>query len=167
MDNQELQNDYKKLYEAEREKSEVLVSKIEECEKEIEELNFKLDRIKGSFAWKLATPLRKGLHFYEKTRDRLTRYGSIPGLMRKVRSKMQERKNMKRHGTASFPSPEEAKRQREEVFPNMVKFSILENIITFLPVSTVYHILLPIGVVMGIGIGFLGSFFTVRKHLKV
>ena len=49
----------------------------------------------------------------------------------------------------------------------MVKFSILENIITFLPVSTVYQILLPIGVVMGIGIGFLGSFFTVRKHLKV
>ena len=125
MDNQELQKDYKKLYEAEREKSEVLVSKIEECEKEIEELNFKLNRIKGSFAWKLATPLRKGLHFYEKTRDRLTRYGSIPGLMRKVRSKVQERKNMKRHGTASFPSPEEAKRQREAVFPNMVKFSIL------------------------------------------
>lgn len=49
----------------------------------------------------------------------------------------------------------------------MVKFSILENIITFLPVSTVYQILLPIGVVMGIGISFLGSFFTVRKHLKV
>mgnify|MGYP003177961270 CR=1 FL=1 len=119
MDNQELQKDYKKLYEAEREKSEVLVSKIEECEKEIEELNFKLNRIKGSFAWKLATPLRKGLHFYEKTRDRLTRYGSIPGLMRKVRSKVQERKNMKRHGTASFPSPEEAKRQREAVFPDI------------------------------------------------
>ena len=44
MDNQELQNDYKKLYEAEREKSEVLVSKIEECENAIEERNFKLDR---------------------------------------------------------------------------------------------------------------------------
>ena len=124
MDNQE-QMDYKKLYEAEREKTEVLVSKIEESEKEIEELNFKLDRIKGSFAWKLAIPLRKGLHFYEKTRDRLTRYGSIPGIMRKVRSKLQERKNMKRHGTASFPGPEEAKAQRETVFPNMVKFSIL------------------------------------------
>ena len=37
MDNQE-QMDYKKLYEAEREKTEVLVSKIEESEKEIEEL---------------------------------------------------------------------------------------------------------------------------------
>ncbi len=125
MDNQELQNDYKKLYEAEREKTEVLLSKIEESEKEIEELRFKLDRIKNSFAWKLSVPLRKGLHFYEKTRDRLTRYGSIPGLMRKVRSKIQERKNMKRHGTASFPTPEEAKAQRETVFEHKVKFSIL------------------------------------------
>ena len=53
MDNQEMQNDYKKLYEAEREKTEVLLSKIEESEKEIEELRFKLDRIKNSFAWKL------------------------------------------------------------------------------------------------------------------
>ncbi len=125
MDNQELQNDYKKLYEAEREKTEVLLSKIEESEKEIEELRFKLDRIKNSFAWKLSSPLRKGLHFYEKTRDRLTRYGSIPGLMRKVRSKLQERKNMKRHGTASFPTPEEARKQRETIFENKVKFSIL------------------------------------------
>ena len=40
MDNRELQNDYKKLYEAEREKIEVLLSKIEESEKEIEELRF-------------------------------------------------------------------------------------------------------------------------------
>lgn len=49
----------------------------------------------------------------------------------------------------------------------MTKFSILQNIINFLPVGTVYQVLLPIGLVMGIGIGFLGSFFTVRKHLKV
>lgn len=125
MENQELQNDYRKLYEAEREKTEVLLSKIEESEREIEELNFKLNRIKGSFAWKLAAPLRKGLHFYEKTRDRLTRYGSIPGIMRKVRSKVRERRNMKSHGTASFPSPEEARAQRETLFPRKVKYSIL------------------------------------------
>ena len=49
----------------------------------------------------------------------------------------------------------------------MTKFSILQNIIDFLPVGTVYQILLPVGLIMGIGIGFLGSFFTVRKHLKV
>ena len=49
----------------------------------------------------------------------------------------------------------------------MTKFRILQNIIDFLPVGTVYQVLLPIGLAMGIGIGFLGSFFTVRKHLKV
>ena len=49
----------------------------------------------------------------------------------------------------------------------MEKFSILKNIITFLPVGNVYIYLLPIGLVMGIGIGFPGSYFTVRKHLRV
>lgn len=49
----------------------------------------------------------------------------------------------------------------------MEKFSILKNIITFLPVGNVYIYLLPIGLVMGIGIGFLVSYFTVRKHLRV
>ena len=47
------------------------------------------------------------------------------------------------------------------------RFSILNNIITFLPVDSVYRYLLPIGLLMGVGIGFVGSFFTVRKHLKV
>lgn len=49
----------------------------------------------------------------------------------------------------------------------MTKFSILNNIIDFLPVSSVYRYLLPIGLLLGVGIGFAGSFFTVRKHLKV
>ena len=49
----------------------------------------------------------------------------------------------------------------------MEKFSILKNIITFLSVGNVYIYLLPIGLAMGIGIGFLGSYFTVRKHLRV
>ena len=49
----------------------------------------------------------------------------------------------------------------------MDKFSILNNIIAFLPVQSVYKLLLPAGLLMGVGIGFLGSFFTMRKHLKV
>ena len=49
----------------------------------------------------------------------------------------------------------------------MTRFRILQNIIDFLPVGTGYQILLPVGLIMGIGIGFLGSYFTVRKHLKV
>lgn len=49
----------------------------------------------------------------------------------------------------------------------MTKFSLLRNIIDFLPVTYVYRTLLPIGIAMGMGIGFLGSFVTIRKHLKV
>ena len=49
----------------------------------------------------------------------------------------------------------------------MTRFSLLNNIVDFLPVATVYKTLLPVEIVLGVGIGFLGSFFTIRKHLKV
>lgn len=49
----------------------------------------------------------------------------------------------------------------------MVKFSLLKNIVDFLPVLTVYRTLLPVGLALGVGIGFVGSFFTIRKHLRV
>lgn len=49
----------------------------------------------------------------------------------------------------------------------MTKFSLLNNIITFLPVTTVYKTLLPVGIALGVGIGFVGSFFTIHKHLRV
>lgn len=47
------------------------------------------------------------------------------------------------------------------------KFSLLNNILDFLPVTEVYKTLLPVGLLLGIGIGFVGSFFTIRKHLHV
>ena len=46
-------------------------------------------------------------------------------------------------------------------------FSILKDIITFLPVAEVFQILVPVSIVLGIGIGFLGSYMTTKKHLKV
>lgn len=49
----------------------------------------------------------------------------------------------------------------------LAKFSLLNNIIDFLPVLTVYRTLLPVGLALGVGIGFVGSFFTIRKHLRV
>ena len=47
------------------------------------------------------------------------------------------------------------------------KFSILNNILAFLPVSEVFRILTPVAIALGIGIGALGSFFAVRKHANV
>lgn len=49
----------------------------------------------------------------------------------------------------------------------LAKFSILNHILDFLPVNQVYTYLLPIGLALGVGIGLLGSAFTIRKHLKV
>lgn len=49
----------------------------------------------------------------------------------------------------------------------MTKFSLLNNIISFLPVMSVYKTLLPVGLALGVGIGFVGSFFTIHKHLRV
>ena len=36
-----------------------------------------------------------------------------------------------------------------------------------LPVTDIFHYLLPVSLAVGVGIGFLGSLFTVRKHLHV
>ncbi|MGI6094760.1 MAG: permease-like cell division protein FtsX [Lachnospiraceae bacterium] len=47
------------------------------------------------------------------------------------------------------------------------RFHMLANIMQFLPVGNVYDYLLPVGLGLGIGIGFLGSIFSVRKHLRV
>lgn len=47
------------------------------------------------------------------------------------------------------------------------KFESLSNLLTFLSTGQVFAMLVPISLLLGIGIGFFGSFFTVRKHLKV
>lgn len=47
------------------------------------------------------------------------------------------------------------------------RFQILSGLLNFLPVETIYATLLPVSVGIGVGIGFLGSIVTVRKHLKV
>lgn len=53
------------------------------------------------------------------------------------------------------------------IFYILNRFAILNNILDFLPVSEVYRTLLPTGLALGVGIGFVGSFLTIRKHLKV
>ena len=47
------------------------------------------------------------------------------------------------------------------------RFTMLSSLLNFLPVGTIFHDLSPISLIIGIGIGFLGSFITVRKHLHV
>lgn len=47
------------------------------------------------------------------------------------------------------------------------KFTILTDYLVFLDVKEVFAVLVPLSMLIGLGIGFAGSFFTVKKHLKV
>lgn len=47
------------------------------------------------------------------------------------------------------------------------KFSFLSSLISFVPAKEVFQTLVPAALILGVGIGFLGSRITIRKHLKV
>ena len=45
--------------------------------------------------------------------------------------------------------------------------SVLASLLNFLTIEEIFKILLPLSLAIGVGIGFFGSFSTVRKHLRV
>ena len=47
------------------------------------------------------------------------------------------------------------------------RFSMLSQLLSFMTVEEIFHILTPVSLGIGVGIGFLGSVITVRKHLRV
>ena len=47
------------------------------------------------------------------------------------------------------------------------KFNFIGAMINFVSVHTVFKTLVPVAIILGAGIGFLGSRMTIRKHLKV
>ena len=46
-------------------------------------------------------------------------------------------------------------------------FSVLSQLLNFLTIEEIFKVLLPLSLAIGVGIGFFGSFSTVRKHLRV
>ena len=49
----------------------------------------------------------------------------------------------------------------------MEKFQILSGIFMFLPMEVIFPTMVAVAMCLGVGIGFFGSFFTVRKYLRV
>ncbi len=47
------------------------------------------------------------------------------------------------------------------------RFEVIAGWLDFLEAAQVFQMLIPVCLLIGIGIGFLGSFVTVRKHLDV
>lgn len=46
-------------------------------------------------------------------------------------------------------------------------FTVLSQLLNFLSIEEIFKVLLPLSLAIGVGIGFFGSFSTVRKHLRV
>ena len=117
--------DYKEAYEKEHIKTADLAERVAVLEAKNEELTFKLGRIKNNPLWKASAPLRKGMHFVIRQRDRLKNCGNLKGVVAKIKYKQIEHKAMEQFGTKSFPDEERARKEREQVFERMVKISIL------------------------------------------
>lgn len=47
------------------------------------------------------------------------------------------------------------------------EFNLLSGVLQFLPVTDLFRTLIPVALILSVGIGFFGSFFTTRKHLRV
>lgn len=47
------------------------------------------------------------------------------------------------------------------------QFNFLSGFLEFIPISQVFRILVPVSLLLGVGIGYVGSRLTLKKHLKV
>ena len=121
----EEKKDYQDAYEKEHYKAVYLANRVAELEDQVDDLQFKLNRIKNNPIWKASGPARKCMHFVIRQKDRLKNCGSLSGVIAKVRYKSWEKKAMTHYGTRSFPSAEERQKQEEAVFERMPKISIL------------------------------------------
>lgn len=56
---------------------------------------------------------------------------------------------------------------RDTVNYMLEKFNVISNLIDFIPLEMIFPYMVLVAMLLGVGIGFVGSFFTIRKHLKV
>lgn len=122
---EDLEKYYQDLYEREKEKNEQLSYRLSASQREVEDLTRKLDKIKGSIFWKLAKPARVVINYCIATKNRILCHGNPKGIAHKLLSKYREKKAIRIHGTGSFPSAAERKKEETTVFPKDVTFSIL------------------------------------------
>ena len=122
---EDLEKYYQDLYEREKEKNEQLAYRLSASQREVEDLARKLDKIKGSIFWKLAKPARVVINYCIATKNRILCHGNPKGIAHKLLSKFREKKAIRIHGTGSFPSAAERKKEETTVFPKDVTFSIL------------------------------------------
>lgn len=117
--------DYQKAYEKEHLRNADLAGRVADLEAKCDDLAYKLNRIKNNPLWKMSAPARKGMHFVIRQKNRLKNCGNLRGVIHKLQYKKIERQAMAGFGTKSFPTPQQASKERNCQFPRMVKISIL------------------------------------------
>ncbi len=116
---------YKAAYEKEKQKNSDMATKLADATAKAEDLDFKLKRIKNNPIWKMSAPFRAVMHWVIRMKDRIVRLGNPKGVMRKLQSKLIEKRAAKKHGRSSFPTPEERKAMESYTFSKDITFSVL------------------------------------------
>lgn len=116
---------YKDLYEKEHEKNKELTRQLVDAEAKVNDLTYKMDKLRNSLLWKMIYPFRLAWSHTKNLFIRIKRYGNIKNLMRKIQSKIIEKKAYKSYGTLSMPSAQEIEKQRSTVFDKDITISIL------------------------------------------
>lgn len=120
MDNEEIIKLKKELEEA-KQKNIELSGKILELEDRKNEAEENLSRIKNSKAYKLSKPLR----YVRSQVKRVTQYGSVSAVKKKIKSKNLLKKRYAELGTKSFPDEERRKEEEGKTYETKLTFSIL------------------------------------------
>lgn len=116
---------YKDSLKEEKQKNAMMASRLTEMQEKVNDLDFKLKRIKNNPVWKASKPLRVVMHFLIRTYHRMKGCGDIKGIAHKIKNKMQDRKAMRKHGTASFPDEARRLAESSEKFSKDITISIL------------------------------------------
>ncbi|MBR6237680.1 MAG: glycosyltransferase family 2 protein [Lachnospiraceae bacterium] len=120
-----MSDNFKALYEEEKERNKDLAMRVARLEEENASLTFRLDRIHNNPIWRHTKSVRDAMLRFGKLKKRVKNLGGVRGFFSKVGYKIREAKAKKGYGKASFPNAEERKEQEEYAFEYRPLISIL------------------------------------------
>ncbi len=109
-----MSDNYKELYEKERDKNREAAIRIARLEEENSSLSYRLDRIHNNPIWRHTKWIRDLMLKTGKLKTRIKNLGGLKGFLSKVAYKIREAKAKKSYGKKSFPDA--ARRAYEEGF---------------------------------------------------
>ncbi len=125
MQNDTMEENYKKLYEDELKKVKKMEASARTANEELSRLQNRIALIENGRFYKLSAPARKFAAMVKRNAKRVKRYGSLRGFYGKLKNKAVEIRVRKSFGTKGFPDAKERQRQEETVFEKDITISIL------------------------------------------